>query len=94
VFRYKLANSVTNMLKVSYIFYCVLGGSTVVEHSTHNPKIEGSNPSAGSGREIVSTYFTVGCRNRMFWPIPKSGSLCPTEVNPGTNVIKNFGLNL
>ncbi len=26
------------------------GGSTVVDHSTHNPKIKGSNPVASSGR--------------------------------------------
>jgi hypothetical protein len=26
-------------------------GSTVVKHSTHNPKIEGLNPTPGTGRE-------------------------------------------
>ncbi len=28
-------------------------GSIVVEHSTHNPKIEGSNPAAGTAREKI-----------------------------------------
>ncbi len=28
-------------------------GSMVVEHSTHNPKIEGSNPTTATGREKI-----------------------------------------
>jgi hypothetical protein len=30
------------------------GGSTVVEHSTHNPKTEGSSPANGTGREKMT----------------------------------------
>jgi hypothetical protein len=28
-------------------------GSTVVEHSTHNPKVEGTNPATGTRREKI-----------------------------------------
>jgi hypothetical protein len=41
----ELASSVTEKL-------CPV--STVVENSTHNPKIGGSNPAIGTGREKVS----------------------------------------
>ncbi len=33
------------------VFITFAPGSTVVEHSTHNPKIEGLNPTTGTGRE-------------------------------------------
>jgi hypothetical protein len=33
-------------------------GSTVVEHLTHNSKIEGSNPVTGMRREIIAKIFT------------------------------------
>ncbi len=28
--------------------------STVADHSTHNPKIEGSNPTTGTGKEKMT----------------------------------------
>ncbi len=35
-----------------------IGDSTLVEHSTHNPKVKGSNPAAGAGREkMEKTLF-------------------------------------
>ncbi len=37
-------------------------GSTVVEHTTHNPEIQGSNPATGTGREIgkiVSGFWSI-----------------------------------
>ncbi len=33
------------------MFFNIVPGSTVVEHSTLNPKIKGSNPATGTGRE-------------------------------------------
>jgi hypothetical protein len=37
-----------------------IGDSTVVQHSTHNPKVKGSNPAAGAGREkMEKTLFFV-----------------------------------
>ncbi len=30
-------------------------GSTVVEHLTHNPMIDGSNPATGTGREMMAS---------------------------------------
>jgi hypothetical protein len=34
-------------------------GSTVVEHSTHNPKIEGSNPAAITGGGKMAKQLTI-----------------------------------
>ncbi len=44
---------VPNFYKVS-CNYWLWTGSTVAEHSTHNPKIKGSNPAPGLGREKLA----------------------------------------
>ncbi len=35
----------------SICFITLASGSTVVQYLTHNPKIKGSNPATGTGRE-------------------------------------------
>ena len=34
------------------------GSSTVAEHWTHNPKVKGSNPAAGTGIEKIAKKFS------------------------------------
>jgi hypothetical protein len=47
--RLNKPNGFFTIIKVSHG-----SGVTAVEHSTHNPKMKGSNPSAGSGREKMA----------------------------------------
>jgi hypothetical protein len=42
--------------KIVQVGMCI--GSKVVEHSTHYPKVECSNPTASTGREKISKVQT------------------------------------
>jgi hypothetical protein len=44
---------------LSYFWFSASGCGTVVEHSTHNPKTEGSNPTVCTGREIINGFFVA-----------------------------------
>ncbi len=43
--------------------------STVADHSTHNLKIEGSNPTTGTGREKMTKKFSTIIEILMLDPI-------------------------
>jgi len=46
-------------------FYCMTSwlwiGAAVVEHATHNPMIEGSNPATGTSREKMTEKLHGVC---------------------------------
>ncbi len=48
----------SGLAKETFILMLCLG-STVVEHSTHNPKVEGSNDVTGIGRKIMVMFRYV-----------------------------------
>ncbi len=51
------------------------GSSTVVEHSTHDPKIKGSNPTTGSGSDNSKNSSYLIKRNILKLNVYISGSL-------------------
>jgi hypothetical protein len=44
--------------------YTMCPGGTVVQHSAHNPRIKGSYPASGTGREKIAKFNVFSNKDR------------------------------